>query len=183
MLIDKWSMLGIDTLRVIFTIYIFFSFFSIFLGRKKRSIQVMVGILILVAWQIDIFGMINMIQIEWNIVMSMGFTLLAVLNIFEGKFVEKCFFSIIFDALWMLVETLVGNLLMIYCEAIATSQVVGSFASKLLFLVVVIALKKVFMKEEIQALSSKYGIGLIFIPAGSIYIMNAVFVLADETKK
>ena len=124
-----------------------------------------------------------MIPIEWNIFVSIGFTLLAVLNIFEGKFIEKCFFSIIFDALWMLVETLVGNLLMIYCESIADSQVIGSFVSKLLFLVVVAALKKVFMKEEIQELSGGYGVGFIFIPIGSIYIMNAVFVLADEAKK
>jgi Histidine kinase-, DNA gyrase B-, and HSP90-like ATPase. len=124
-----------------------------------------------------------MIPIEWNIVLSMGFTLLAVLNIFEGKFIEKCFFSIIFDALWMLAETLVGNLLMIYCESIADSQVIGSFVSKLLFFVVVIALKKVFMKEEIRELSGRYGIGLVFIPIGSIYIMNAVFILADEAKK
>ena len=137
----------------------------------------------MVAWQIDILGTISMVPIEWNIVISIGFTLLAALNIFEGRFIEKCFFSVIFDALWMLVETLVGNLLMIYCEPIADSMIIGSFGSKLLFFVVVVALKKVFGKEEIQELSSWHGMGLIFIPAGSIYIMNAVFVLADETKK
>ena len=183
MLINKWIVVGIDILRVLFTIYIVCHFFSIFFNRKKRGVQVTVGILILVVWQIDIFGIIRMIPIEWNIFVSIGFTLLAVLNIFEGKFIEKCFFSIIFDALWMLVETLVGNLLMIYCESIADSQVIGSFVSKLLFLVVVAALKKVFMKEEIQELSGGYGVGFIFIPIGSIYIMNAVFVLADEAKK
>ena len=103
-------------------------------------------------WQIDIFGTISMVPIEWNIVVSIGFTLLAVLNIYEGKFIEKCFFSIIFDALWMMAETLVGNVLMIYCEPIADSHRIGSFVSKLLFLVVVVALKKVFGKEEIQEL-------------------------------
>ena len=183
MSINKWIAVGIGILRVLFTLYIFFCFFDIFLGRKKRGVRVTIGILILVAWQIDIFETIRIVPIEWNIVVSMGFTLLAVLNIFEGKFIEKCFFSIIFDALWMLVETLVGNLLMIYCEPIADSMIIGSFGSKLLFLVVVIALKKVFMKEEIQELSGEYGVGFIFIPIGSIYIMNAVFVLVDETKK
>ena len=183
MSINKWIAVGIGILRVLFTLYIFFCFFDIFLGRKKRGVRVTIGILILVAWQIDIFETIRIVPIEWNIVVSMGFTLLAVLNIFEGKFIEKCFFSIIFDALWMLVETLVGNLLMIYCEPIADSMIIGSFGSKLLFLVVVIALKKVFMKEEIQELSGEYGVGFIFIPIGSIYIMNAVFVLVDETNE
>ena len=183
MLINKWIVAGIDLLRVLFTIYIFFHFFCIFFNRKKRGVQVTVGILILAVWQIDIFGIICMIPIEWNIVVSIGFTLLAVLNIFDGKFIEKCFFSIIFDALWMLVETLVGNLLMIYCEPIADSQMIGSFVSKLMFFLVVVALKKVFLKEEVRELSGGYGVGFIFIPIGSIYIMNAVFVLADETKK
>ena len=183
MLINKWIVAGIDILCMLFTLYIFFYFFSIFFNRKKRGVQVTVGVLILATWQIDIFGTISMVPIEWNIVVSIGFTLLAVLNIYEGKFIEKCFFSIIFDALWMMAETLVGNVLMIYCEPIADSHRIGSFVSKLLFLVVVVALKKVFGKEEIQELSGGYGVGFIFIPIGSIYIMNAVFVLADKTQK
>lgn len=150
MLTDKWIVAGNDILRVLFTIYIFFHFFSTFFFKKKSGVQVTIGVLILAVWQIDIFGIIRMIPIEWNIVVSIGFTLLAVLSIFEGKFAEKCFFSIIFDALWMLAETLVGNLLMIYCEPIADSQAIGSLGSKLLFLVVVVALKKVFMKEEVS---------------------------------
>ena len=113
--------------------------------------------------------------------MTIGFTLFAVINVFIGKFLEQCFFAIIFDALWMLTETLVGNLLLIYCETIMDLRLLGAFASKILFLVVIVALKKVFMKEEIQELSSKYSLLLIFIPLGSIYIMNAVF--AHEAKK
>lgn len=183
MLINKWIVSGIDIFRVMFTICIFFCFFGIFFGRKKRRIPVIAGVLILVTWQVDIFGMVRTIPIEWNIVVSIGFTLLAVLNIYEGRFIEKCFFSIIFDTLWMLAETLVGNLLMIYCKSITDSRALGSFISKLLFLLVVAALKKFFGKEEIQDFSSWHGMGLILIPAGSVYIMNAVFVLADETKK
>ena len=183
MLVNKLIVAGTDIFCVLFTLYIFFYFFSIFFNRKKSIDQVIVGVLILAVWQIDILGIVRTISIEWNIVVSIGFTLVAVLNIYEGRFIEKCFFSIIFDTLWMLAETLVGNLLMIYAKQIADSRVLGSFVSKFLFLLVVVALKKVFWKGEIQELSSWHGMGLIFIPAGSVYIMNAVFVLADETKK
>lgn len=183
MLANKWSVAGTDVLDVLFTIYIFFRFFSIFLVRKKSGVRVTIGVLILVVWQIDIFGIISMIPIEWNIVMTMVFTLFTVLNIFEGKFAEKCFFAIIFDTLWMLAETLVGNLLMIYCETLADSRIIGSCVSKVLFFLVVVALKKVFMKEEVRELSSRYGMGLIFISAGSVYIMNAVFVLSNGINK
>lgn len=182
MLTDKWILAGIDILRVAFTIYIFFFYFNIFFCRKKRRFQAIIGIVTLIIWQSDIFEIIGKFPLACNIAISMGFTLFAVFNMFDGKFGEKCFLSIIFDALWMLVETLVGNLLMIYCEPIADSQVIGSFISKFLFFMVIVALKKVFMKEEVQELSGKYSIPLIFIPAGSIYIMNAVFVLAYEAK-
>lgn len=183
MLANKWILVGIDMLRVLFAIYIFYYYFSIFFHRKKVGIQVIIGILSLVTWQMEVFGIISMIPMEWNIVLSMGFTLFAVTNIFEGRFTGKCFFSIIFDALWMLAETFVGNLLMIYCEELVEIQVIGSFISKIIFLMIVVALKKVFMKEEVQGLSGRYSVGLVFIPAGSIYIMNAVFVLVDEAKK
>lgn len=183
MLANKWILVGIDMLRVLFAIYIFYYYFSIFFRRKKVGIQVIIGILSLVTWQMEVFGIISMIPMEWNIVLSMGFTLFAVTNIFEGRFTGKCFFSIIFDALWMLAETFVGNLLMIYCEELVEIQVIGSFISKIIFLMIVVALKKVFMKEEVQGLSGRYSVGLVFIPAGSIYIMNAVFVLVDEAKK
>lgn len=183
MLIDNWIVVGIDIFHVLFTIYIFFRFFSMFFCRKKNGVQVIIGMLILIIWQGDMLGIISKISIGWNICLSMGATILAAINIFAGKFAEKCFFSIVFDALWMLSETLVGSLLMIYCEATVDFHVIGSCISKILFFMLVEALKKVFMKEEVQELSSRYGIGFVFIPAGSIYIMNTVFVLADEIKK
>ena len=77
MLTDKWIVAGVDILRTLFTLYIFFCFFSIFFARKKRGVQTIAGTLILVVWQIDILGIIRMIPIEWNIVVSMGFTLLS----------------------------------------------------------------------------------------------------------
>ena len=66
MLINKWIEAGIDILRVLFTLYIFFCFFSIFFNRKKSGVQVTVGVLILVAWQIDVFGMISMIPVSYT---------------------------------------------------------------------------------------------------------------------
>ena len=39
------------------------------------------------------------------------------------------------------------------------------------------------MHEEVKELPSRYGILLMFIPVGSIYIMNAVFILSYHTQK
>ena len=54
----------------------------------------------------------------------------------------------------------------------------GALVSKLLFLAVLMALKKIFTNEEIKELPAGHNILLVFIPVGSIYIMNAVFTLA-----
>ena len=39
MLTDKWIVAGVDILRTLFTLYIFFCFFSIFLLRKKEEFK------------------------------------------------------------------------------------------------------------------------------------------------
>lgn len=167
----------IDILLAMFTAYIFYLYFNIFF-EKKKSISVLIGIIVFTIWQLSIPEIVRVLPIARNIGVTVGVTLFVVGNIFNGKIWEKCFFVIVFDAVWMLVETLVNNLLMLYCEQLAVSQRFGAFVSKLLFLVVILAVKKVFTNEEIKELPIGHNILLILIPIGSIYIMNAVFTLA-----
>ena len=181
MLIDNWLIGAIDILPTVFTAYIFFFYFNIFFEKKKRSIRVLTGIIVFVFWQLSIPEIVRILPAARNIGVTVGITLFAVISIFEGKIWKKCFFVIIFDAVWMLVETLVNNLLMLYCEYLAVSQRFGAFVSKLLFFAVILALKKIFTNEEIKELPAGHNILLVFIPVGSIYIMNAVFTLAYST--
>ena len=181
MLIDNWLIGAIDILPTVFTAYIFFFYFNIFFEKKKRSIRVLTGIIVFVFWQLSIPEIVRILPAARNIGVTVGVTLFAVISIFEGKIWKKCFFVIIFDAVWMLVETLVNNLLMLYCEYLAVAQRFGAFVSKLLFFAVILALKKIFTNEEIKELPAGHNILLVFIPVGSIYIMNAVFTLAYST--
>ena len=181
MLIDNWLIGAIDILPTVFTAYIFFFYFNIIFEKKKRSIRVLTGIIVFVFWQLSIPEIVRILPAARNIGVTVGVTLFAVISIFEGKIWKKCFFVIIFDAVWMLVETLVNNLLMLYCEYLAVSQRFGAFVSKLLFFAVILALKKIFTNEEIKELPAGHNILLVFIPVGSIYIMNAVFTLAYST--
>lgn len=182
MLINRWIMEVLDILLMIFTVYIFFFYFSIFFQRKKLSIRVLIGIAVLVIWQLAVPEIIFKLPSAWNICVTMVTTLFVVLNIFEGKTWMKCFFSIAFDAIWMLAETLIGDLLMIYDVNIAKVQAFGSFVSKLFFFIVIIVLKKVFTNEKVRELPNRHSILLILIPMGSIYIMNALFILAYRTE-
>lgn len=178
MLADNWIMGAVDILLAMFTTYIFFLYFNIFFEKKERGISPLTGIVVFILWQLTSPEIVRVLPSAWNIGVTVGVTLFAVVNIFLGKIWKKCFFTIIFDTVWMLLETVVNNLLILYCERLAVSQSFGDFASKLLFFAVIVALKKVFTNEEVKELPTGHNILLIFIPVGSIYIMNAVFTMA-----
>ena len=178
MLADNWIMGVVNILLAMFTTYIFFFYFNIFLVKKEKGIGVLTGSVVLIIWQLGSPEIVRVLPIVGNIGVTVGVTLFVVMNIYEGKTWKECFFAVAFDTVWMLVERLVSDLLMIYCERLAVSQVFGNFVSKLLFFAMIVALKEVFTSEEVRELSAGHSILLILIPIGSIYIMNAVFTLA-----
>ena len=182
MSVSRWVTVAVDMLLVIFTIYLFFLYFGIFFRRNANKIRVLIGILALVLWQFSIPFIVHTLEPIWNVVVGGVFTLFAVANIFEGSIGMKCFFAAMFDTIWVLSETLVGDLVMIYGVNIENVQVWGSVTSKILFLMIIGALKKVFTNEKIIGLSLWHSTLLILIPTGSIYIINAVFMLAYQSE-
>ena len=133
-------------------------------------------------WQTDIPNIIYKLSEAWSIGVTVGFTLFVVVNAFEGKLWMKIFFSITFDAVWMLVEMLIGSLLLFCGKSIIEWYIFGSFTSKLLLFIVIVALRKVLTNEKILGVPPWHTMLIIFIPMGSIYIMNAVFMLAYRTE-
>lgn len=182
MSVSKWVTGAEDVLLTIFTVYLFFLYFGIFFQRTQKKIRVLMGITALVFWQLGNSVIVYTLPPIWNVVVGGVFTLFAVANIFAGNFGMKCFFAAMFDALWMLSETLVGDLLMIYGANIMKVQGVGSVMSKLFFFMIIVVLKKVFTNEKIIGLSLWHSILILLIPTGSVYIMNVVFMLAYQSE-
>ena len=182
MLESKWMTDVVDILLAFFTVYLFSLYFGIFLERKKKSIWRLVSLGVLVLWQTDIPNIIYKLSEAWSIGVTVGFTLFVVVNAFEGKLWMKIFFSITFDAVWMLVEMLIGSLLLFCGKSIIEWYIFGSFTSKLLLFIVIVALRKVLTNEKILGVPPWHTMLIIFIPMGSIYIMNAVFMLAYRTE-
>lgn len=180
MLKSKWMIETANILLAFFTVYLFFLYFGIFL--KRKSILMLVGFCVLVLWQMDVLNIISKLSETWSIGVTEGFTLFVVMSVFEGKLWMKIFFSITFDAIWMLLEMLIGSLLLFYGKSIIEWQIFGSFTSKVLFLIVIVALRKVLTHEKILGVPPWHTMLIVFIPMGSIYIMNAVFVLAYRTE-
>ena len=179
MSMSKTLSYGVDILFIIFAVYLFFYYFDIFLKRRKRTVLSMIGLVIFMAWQFEMSS-VNLLPAYGNIIVTIITTLFAVAQIYEGKFWNKCIFTIAFNAIWMLIETISGNILLTYCCEFTDLQALGtlgSFTSKIVFMIAITALKRVFTKDEIKELPVRYSFMLVLIPIGSIYIMNNIFML------
>lgn len=179
MSMSKTLSYGTDILFIIFAVYLFFYYFDIFLKRRKRTVLSMIGLVIFMAWQFEMSS-VNLLPAYGNIIVTIITTLFAVAQIYEGKFWNKCIFTIAFNAIWMLIETISGNIILTYCCEFTDLQALGtlgSFTSKIVFMIAITALKRVFTKDEIKELPVRYSFMLVLIPIGSIYIMNNIFML------
>lgn len=179
MSMSKTLSYGTDILFIIFAVYLFFYYFDIFLKRRKRTVLSMIGLVIFMAWQFEMSS-VNLLPAYGNIIVTIITTLFAVAQIYEVKFWNKCIFTIAFNAIWMLIETISGNILLTYCCEFTDLQALGtlgSFTSKIVFMIAITALKRVFTKDEIKELPVRYSFMLVLIPIGSIYIMNNIFML------
>ena len=110
MLISRLLSYGIDVLVIVFTLYLFFYYFNIFFVQKRGKILLVAGTAMFVAWQFVISGII-VLPAYINISITIIVTLLAIMFIYEGGLWRKCIFAITFNAIWMLLETLSGNIL------------------------------------------------------------------------
>ena len=180
MLIHKILLSGADILLIIFAIYLLFYYFDIFFKKRKSKVTGILGGAVFLVWQI-IISKSSVLTGYLNISIAIIVTLVAVIIVYEGGSLNKCIFVLAFNAMWMLIETLSGYVLLIYFNQFIYPRVfdiVGSLISKLLFLFLISALKKVFSNDEIKGLSAKYSIMFVLIPTGSIYIMNNMFQLS-----
>lgn len=181
MLMSNLILCVMDILSVIFALYLFFCYFDLFFNRKHGKGRLIGGLVVYVIWQFTIIN-ISISPVYINISITVAIVLFAVMIIYAGECWGKCIFAIAFNAIWMLIENLCRYMLLIYFEQYARIQLVGSFVSKLCFLAVIKAIKKVFTDEDIKELPIRYSIIFVLIPTGSIYIMDTIFMLGYEIK-
>lgn len=163
----------------VFSVFLLRLFFGIFLQKKRLKHAQHLRFVIFFIWQ---FGILreNLLPVYINIGVTIVVTLLTVAFIYKGKFWYKCIFVISFNAIWMLMETLCGFILMHYFDNYLSLQFLGSVASKMLFLFIILVLKIIFTDDEIRELPSNYSVVLLFLPIGSIYIIYSLFIFSSK---
>lgn len=71
-----------------------FSLFRYIFRRNENKIRLLIGIIALVLWQFSIPIIVHTLEPIWNVVVGGAFTLLVVVNIFEGSIGMKCFLQL-----------------------------------------------------------------------------------------
>lgn len=176
---NRWGFVGIQFIPIVLILITFFLYFGMFFLRTKNKYRVIFSGVLFGTWQIVTCSVQN-IPINIKILITIMITLLSAVLGYQGKFWGKAIFTLSFNAIWMLLETLCGYILAIYFEPYAESQTIDSVLSKLFFMVVVIILKLIFTNDKIQSLPYKYNLILILIPVGSIYVMNNLFLASIQ---
>ena len=162
--------------------YLFLSYFNIFMKRRKNNILVLFGSIVFFLWQIITINF-HFSEVYLNIVAMIVVTIMSVQLVYIGNIFRKIIFVILFNSIGMLTEILANNILIFYYEKYAGIMEIGSIFSKLIFIFLVIILKKIFADDEMKLMPIKYIIMIIFLPMGSIYIMNKIFLLEYQVNK
>ena len=122
MLLNKVVLEGTDILLVIFAIYLFSCYFDIFFTRRKKRILAGIGYMVFVIWQF-VLSSVSILPVYINISITIIVTFISVMFIYEGGKWNKCIFTLAFNAIWMMIETLSGYVLSIYCMQFINFQI------------------------------------------------------------
>lgn len=115
MLITRVISYGTDILLVFLAVYLFSFYFDIFFIRKKGKTVLITGYITFTAWQL-IISNVSAWPVYVNICITTIVTFVSVMTAYEGEFLNKCIFAFVFNAIWMMIETLSGYVLLSYCE-------------------------------------------------------------------
>lgn len=88
-----------------FAVYLFLSYFDIFFERKKKGFLFVTGLAVFAMWQF-IIPIFVCFPAYGNIAVTIVISFLAAIIAYEGVYWNKLVFVIVFNAIWMLMETL-----------------------------------------------------------------------------
>lgn len=161
----------------VISVYLLKTFTNIFFKRCQWNL------LNIAAWSMWFIWQMVISTIKFsattNIIVTILLTLAVCFYSYKGNIWIKVVFSISFNAIWMLIETLCGYFFVFINIDYRVPQLLGSIVSKLLFLIIILALKRVFSEEDIKGLPSYYSMVLLIIPCGSIFVVNNTFYMSS----
>lgn len=182
MLINQLYQLTINIALAVFSVYLLNAYLEIFLVINTNRNKVLISNLIFGVWQLSINKLIILPQ-TINIIISILMTILVASLAFKDNYWKKIIFSLLFNAVWMLMETFCGYIFMVYFKNYQEYQILGSIISKVLMFFIIKSFKKIFTGVDMRGLPNKFKALLMLIPIGSIFVVNNIFDITSSTDK
>lgn len=107
---NRWGFVGIQFIPIVLILITFFLYFGMFFLRTKNKYRVIFSGVLFGTWQIVTCSVQN-IPINIKILITIMITLLSAVLGYQGKFWGKAIFTLSFNAIWMLLETLCLSLI------------------------------------------------------------------------
>ncbi|MBQ3514393.1 MAG: hypothetical protein IJA32_11465 [Lachnospiraceae bacterium] len=114
----------------------------------------------------------------WVRLMVSIFSVIIIGFNFNGNFMGRSVFAIMYNAIWMLGELLTGCFFLLLGISIENHEMEGSVLSKILLLIFVKALQCFFKHKAVSGLSWKENAMLMMLPVGSMFIAHHMFTMS-----
>lgn len=169
----------INVVLAFLSTYLVVEYFQIFFEKREKNIVNRMIIFLYFVWQaLALQGFEDM-----SAGIRLVFSVISVLMIsfcFKGFFLEKVVFAIIYNAIWMLGELLIGSIFLLIGLSIEKNENLGSILSKIMLLFLIKALQRFFEHESIKVFSWKNNVLLLLLPLASMFITYHLFMLCDK---
>ena len=109
--------------------------------------------------------------------------LLLCMILYSGSLRKKLLWILFINFLGMVVESIVGYFFIFVDVSVSDIQMLGSFSSKIILLMILVLLKVSTHSRLKRDISIGYWFVLFFVPMGSIFILNTLFSLCESSKE
>lgn len=158
-------------------------YFDIFFVKNNYKIKTVIVYGIYFIWQLSSLEY-TLKPVSLNIIANMFVVSLICIYLYNGKWLQQVFFSVLIVSIWSLMEFIVGYLFVLCDIDYKIPVLLGAFLSKLLVVLFLNALRIFFQNESIKYLAVGNNLILLLISLGSMYVIYNIFTLGiDQDEK
>ena len=171
----------INIFLAVFSAYIVFEFYNTFFDISPNRFKVKLVLIIYVVWQVISMPSVNEFHHLIRLVLSILFVV-VISACFVGPVIGKIIFSIIYTALWMLIELFTSSVYLNFGFSMEAYNILGSFLCQLTLFILVKLLSLFFVHNHIKQIPLKYNAALMVIPLGCMFVSYYTFILSSKSE-
>ena len=157
--------------------YLIHEYYTTFFKRAENVLLGNVMLSLYFIWQALSITTLEFMPAWVRLCVSIIFVIVVALG-YQGGISGKTVFAIIYNAIWMLSELLIGGFFLLVGLSVEKYELLGSVISKLFLLVLIKLLQRFFRHENVNVLSLKENAMLMTLPIGSMFFTHHLFTLS-----